>query len=88
MECQYIRNKARLWFDVIALLVVIGLVLLEILAFSAENHTVAWVALSVASIISIFIAFDGDVWLFPDHIIMDIETKGISSTNDFHCDPV
>lgn len=88
MECQYIRNKARLWFDVIALLVVIGLVLLEILAFSAENHTVAWVALSVASIISIFIAFDGDVWLFPDHIIMDFETEGISNINDFHCDPV
>ena len=88
MEYQYIRNKARLWFDVIALLVVIGLVLLEILTFSAENHTVAWVALSVASIISIFIAFDGDVWLFPDHIIMDIETEGISSTNDFRCDPV
>ena len=88
MEYQYIRNKARLWFDVIALLVVVGLVVLEILAFSAENHTVAWVALSVASIISIFIAFDGDVWLFPDHIIMDTETEGISSINDFHCDPV
>lgn len=88
MTYQYTKNKARLWFDVIALLVVVGLVVLEILAVSAKNTKLALVAISIALAIAAFLAFDGDSWLFPDHIIMDTETEGISNINEFHCDPV
>jgi len=88
MEYRYIKNKARLWFNVIALLVVVGLVVLTFLAISAKNTTLAFGAISGAFVITTFMVFNGDVWLFPDHIVMDTETEGISSINDFHCDPV
>lgn len=88
MEYRYIKNKARLWFNVIALLVVVGLVVLTFLAISAKNTALAFGAISGAFVITTFMVFNGDVWLFPDHIIMDTETEGISSINEFHCDPV
>ena len=88
MEYRYIKNKARLWFNVIALLIVVGLIVLTFLAIPAKNTAVAFGAISGAFVITTFMVFNGDVWLFPDHIIMDIETEGISSINEFHCDPV
>lgn len=88
MKYQHIKNKARPWFNVIALLVVVGLVVLTFLGISAKNYTLALAPISGAFIIATFMVFNGDVWLFPDHIIMDTETEGISSINEFHCDPV